>query len=45
MYQVGSVKGNETVWSDIYKFHTPSEGDSFEFIATGDMVNKSIMYS
>ncbi|KAI7848953.1 Metallo-dependent phosphatase-like protein [Circinella umbellata] len=37
MYQVGSVKGNETDWSEIYQFHTPSEGDSFEFIATGDM--------
>ncbi|KAI8141210.1 Metallo-dependent phosphatase-like protein [Fennellomyces sp. T-0311] len=37
MYQVGSVKGNETIWSDIYKFHTPSKDDSFEFVATGDM--------
>ncbi|KAI9498970.1 Metallo-dependent phosphatase-like protein [Zychaea mexicana] len=37
MYQVGSVKGSATLWSDVYKFHTPSSGDTFEFVATGDM--------
>ncbi|KAI9310821.1 Metallo-dependent phosphatase-like protein [Dichotomocladium elegans] len=36
-YVVGTVKGNETLWSDLYMFHTPSPDASFEFIATADM--------